>query len=188
MAAWATVMARRDVSADENEPTMAGHLEAAMVAEKNSWPGCNRMFRIEEESGTRSLGAPKPDGRIDIKIICSFVEHEYLGIECKRVSGRDSNLARKYITEGIMRFVTGKYGSGHDTGAMLGIVVDGALKRAVCRLRRQIERHRVLICLIEDWAPETRFGCSARLYSTRHLQRGSGPGATILILHLLLCL
>jgi len=67
-------------------------------------------LRVEEEVGTRSSpGSPKPEGRIDVKVIYSFDEDEYFGIECKRVGGnRARDLAREYVTEGVLRFVGGK--------------------------------------------------------------------------------
>jgi len=76
---------------------------------------------------------PEVLGRIDI--ILRFVhqfgdEDAYLGVECKRVAHGDSTLNRRYVTDGVSRFVTGQYAAGHHWGMMLGYVLklpDGPL-------------------------------------------------------------
>ena len=65
-------------------------------------------------------------GRIDI--ILQFLhqfgdEDAYLGVECKRVSPSVASLNRRYVTQGVARFVTGQYASGHHWGMMLGYVL-----------------------------------------------------------------
>lgn len=65
-------------------------------------------------------------GRIDI--ILSFLhqfgdEEAYLGVECKRVGHGESGLNQRYVTQGVNRFVTGQYASGHHWGMMLGYVL-----------------------------------------------------------------
>jgi hypothetical protein len=65
-------------------------------------------------------------GRIDIvlRFLHQFGDEEaYLGVECKRVAPGNSTLNGRYVTEGVARFVTGKYGAGHHVGIMLGYVL-----------------------------------------------------------------
>src|SRR5690348_324251 len=93
-------------------------------------------YLIEEEIGTRSGSNPlKPDGRIDIKIIYSFDETEYFGIECKRANDTGNDLAKRHIQKGLMRFVTGKYSPNHDWMAMVGFVIDGKLAESIERIK-----------------------------------------------------
>jgi hypothetical protein len=66
------------------------------------------------------------EGRIDI--ILQFLhqfgdEDAYLAVECKRVAMGDTALNRKYVTQGVDRFVTGQYSKGHHWGMMLGYVL-----------------------------------------------------------------
>ena len=65
-------------------------------------------------------------GRIDI--VMQFLhqfgdENAYVGVECKRVTPGDSTLNGRYVSEGVDRFVTGKYGAGHEWGFMLGYLL-----------------------------------------------------------------
>jgi len=65
-------------------------------------------------------------GRIDI--VLRFLHHfgdeeAYLGIECKRVGDGESDLNRRYVAQGVDRFVTGQYAAGHHWGMMLGYVL-----------------------------------------------------------------
>ncbi len=65
-------------------------------------------------------------GRIDIilQFLHQFGDEEaYLAVECKRVAAGDTPLNRKYVTQGVDRFVTGQYAQGHHWGMMLGYVL-----------------------------------------------------------------
>lgn len=65
-------------------------------------------------------------GRIDIilQFLHQFGDEEaYLAVECKRVASGDNPLNKKYVTQGVDRFVTGKYAQGHHWGMMLGYVL-----------------------------------------------------------------
>src|SRR5579859_3791581 len=110
VSSWSNIMERGGIDELSTENDIAGCLGKEMIVVKEQIYGRKAPFRIEEESGTRSIENPdKPDGRIDIKIIYSFVESEYFGIECKRVSDKGNDLAKKYVNKGLMRFIAGKY-------------------------------------------------------------------------------
>jgi hypothetical protein len=69
----------------------------------------------------------KPQGRVDLQVcnVNDFSDRKcYFIIECKRIAG-DQNLNRKYIDEGIRRFVgkMPKYASYHKMNCMMGFVV-----------------------------------------------------------------
>lgn len=64
----------------------------------------------------------KPD--IFLKFIHQFGnEDEYVAIECKLVKANDATLNGRYVTEGVDRFVTGKYAKDHHRAFMLGYVL-----------------------------------------------------------------
>jgi hypothetical protein len=168
--AWSKVIANREINISSTEPIIAGYLGRAMTKEKNSRPKLKNKIRIEEEVGTRSSpNSPKPEGRIDIKIIYSFDETEYFGIECKRVTSKNKKLAEDYIDKGIMRFVNGKYSPGHDYAAMLGFVIDSKVNECIDLIRYFIT-NKTEICLKEDWTDEKDFNTKQDIYRTRHLQ------------------
>ncbi|MGI0493490.1 hypothetical protein ACN4EG_17040 [Alkalinema pantanalense CENA528] len=173
MVGWSYVISSGKVNISSTEPEIAGHLGREMTAEKNRRLGLKNQIRIEEEVGTRSSPtSDKPEGRIDIKIIYSFNEAEYFGIECKRVSSRDNSLAKKYVDEGIMRFVTGKYSPGHDWAAMVGFVIDGNSSDCINLIRNYLTQKCQETCMEKDWALDTNFGTTQDIYRTSHRQQG----------------
>jgi hypothetical protein len=178
-------LASKEVSAKSSEPDIAGRLGRAMIAEKNRRNLKN--FRIEEEVGARSsLDAPRTEGRIDIKIIYSFDEREYFGMECKRVSGKSRKLAKKYVDQGVMRFVTGKYSHGHEWGAMLGFVIDGNYSGCVRLICGYLNKTRKTNGMKDKWAAEKNLGAYQNLYRTYHRQNAHSSLLTLLHLFLLI--
>jgi hypothetical protein len=173
MVGWSYVISSGKANISSTEPEIAGHLGREMTAEKNRRPGLKNQLRIEEEVGTRSsLTSDKPEGRIDIKIIYSFNEAEYFGMECKRVTSKNSRLAQKYVDDGVMRFVAGKYSPSHDWAAMVGFVIDGNSNGCINLIRNYLTRKCQETCLEEDWAVDTSFGATPNLYGTSHRQQG----------------
>jgi hypothetical protein len=186
MIAWSKVIASREINISSDEPIIAGYLGKAMTKEKNSRPKLKERIRIEEEVGTRSFpNLPKPKGRIDIKIIYSYNENEYFGMECKRVSSTkpDRDLAKDYVLKGVKRFVEGTYSLGHDYAAMLGFVIDGKVNECIDLICDRLNKYKNDICLKEDWVDEQSFGTTQNIYRTSHLQNGQD---IISILHLFL--
>ena len=184
--AWSKVITNRGINIRSTEPVIARYLGRAMTEEKNSRPKLKERIRIEEEVGTRSFpNLPKPKGRIDIKIIYSYNENEYFGMECKRVSSTKPNrhLAKDYVREGVERFVEGTYSLGHDYAAMLGFVIDGKINDCIDLICDRLNKYKNDICLKEDWVDEQSFGTTQNIYRTSHLQNGQD---IISILHLFL--
>ena len=180
--AWQT--AKTQLNAKSLETPITGRLVGEMLLEKNRRK--IDYFRIEEEVGTRkSEDSPKPEGRIDIKIVYDFEEKNYWGIECKRVSGSKSDgLARKYVDEGVLRFASGKYSLGHPSAAMIGFVIDGNAAGAASLIAKAIKAStEVTASLCKAWAPAPQFGNHEHLYTTEHRQAGASE---IVILHFFL--
>lgn len=97
--------------------------------------------------GTESRSTPDtrvPDGRTDIPIYFLTVfeschDHDpHAIIECKRVAGSDSDLCRRYVTDGIDRFVGGKYGGRHTVGFMAGYLESGTADLAARGINRYL--------------------------------------------------
>lgn len=181
---WKATYAQGNLTHSSQETEIAGRLAGKMLTEKRRRKISH--FRIEEEVGTRSSSLSiKPEGRIDIKIIYSFVEEEYFGIECKRVSSSKSDgLSKKYVEKGVLRFVAGKYSPGHGWAAMVGFVIDGDAQGAVQLVRDAISSNKDTVRLCEKWTEEKRFGQHPHLYFTGHRQQSRS--STIGILHLFL--
>lgn len=182
---WSNVLTRGEICESDTEIDIAGCLGREMITLKNQEFGRDAPFRIDEESGTRSIDNPrKPDGRIDIKITYSFVETEYFGIECKRVNDKGNDLAKKYVSKGLIRFITGKYSPGHDWMAMIAFVVDGKPSQSIERICGFLAITGRRTHMKGEWTQETRFGNHEHLYTTCHQQRGKESPITILHLFL----
>lgn len=85
-------------------------------------------LEIMGEFEVLDLSSDNPDvlGRIDIilRFLHQFGDEDaYLGVECKRVGYGEATLNQRYVTQGVNRFATGQYGSGHHWGMMLGYVL-----------------------------------------------------------------
>jgi hypothetical protein len=83
-------------------------------------------FRFEPEAPENYINGA-PQGRVDLKVYSSDkfrARKQYFIIECKRIDGNPT-LNRKYVTEGIMRFVgsSPQYTSYFKSNCMLGFLV-----------------------------------------------------------------
>lgn len=105
---------------------------------RNSLP-----FRIEREVAEDDVDGTEL-GRIDLKISHGHLEEVYFAFECKKLNvtdenGRFATLGGVYVTEGVMRFITGQYCRDLDKGGMLGFVMDGDVPRAVNAIQKKMK-------------------------------------------------
>lgn len=93
--------------------------------------------RIECESTEYDLTTAEEKGRIDVKFINppNCREDIYFAFECKKLnvlySKKWESQATEYVTEGMRRFINGKYAASLTDGGMLGYVMDGQVNRAI---------------------------------------------------------
>ena len=125
-------------------------------------------------------------GRVDMAIILDHDRQYYLAYECKRLNvgrrdGARRSLAREYVHEGVMRFVTEQYSEDLPTGCMIGYVMDGDLNFARARIRAAMTKSRVVLGLQGDLRAQDSIGQFKR-FVTDHV---SGD-RSIEILHALL--
>lgn len=118
--------ARADVTPGMFEVPITSVVRKAIRREKKAHGLTNIQIHGEHELDDMATKDPSILGRIDI--IMQFLhqfgnEDAYVAVECKRVRPGDANLNRRYVSEGVDRFVTGKYASGHEWGFMLGYVL-----------------------------------------------------------------
>ena len=102
------------------------HVKKAMRRLKNELGLSNLEITGEFELLDLSNDDAEVLGRIDIilRFLHQFGDEEaYLGVECKRVGHGESGLNQRYVTQGVNRFVTGQYATGHHWGMMLGYVL-----------------------------------------------------------------
>ena len=83
---------------------------------------------------------PARAGRIDMVISWSLLNDDaYLSIECKRLAPDD--LARRYVVEGLSKFVQGYYGEKAQVGAMVGYIISGDPRVVFNRVNVHIEKN-----------------------------------------------
>ena len=82
-------------------------------------------YKFELEVPENYIGNGQYAGRVDIRILLmtDFEKDDaYYIIECKRLDG-STDLNKKYVKEGVARFITEKYSSYYGRNIMLGFVV-----------------------------------------------------------------
>ena len=112
-------------------------------------------FLIRREDLEFDMDLAKETGRKDIVFFPSLKEEKiYLCLEAKRlnviISGVRHALADKYVTEGMQRFVDGKYARFVRHGAMLAYVLDGKIDRAMKNVEKNIHKRRKKLRMKEN--------------------------------------
>lgn len=178
-AGWKLAMKSPDVSADDREVAITERLRAGMRSALNSgmfeWK--DQMFVLPGTESRSRTDVLVPDGRTDIPIFvigiaARFGDHDpHAVIECKRITGKNADLCRKYVVEGIDRFQTGKYAGNHPVGLMAGYLISGDAKSAVNGVNRYLkgksrgaESLRQSHLIAESW-----------VWQSRHWRMGKSP-------------
>jgi hypothetical protein len=147
---------------------------------------CYFVAYQHEPFGIHSNGASYSKGKIDIAIMVDQERERYVAYECKRLNviskaGR-SSLAARYVTEGMMRFMTEQYAEALPLGCMLGYVMDGHLPFALTQVHAAILTNKTTLSLTAGpYTGQAIRGCER--FSTDH-QRATK--ARIEIRHVLL--
>lgn len=160
-----------DVSPADDEVKITERLREAMrrAANQGTPPWSKRMAILPGTESQSRPGLERPDGRTDIPIFLlkafgELRDHDpHAIIECKRIAGSSTRLCRDYAREGMDRFRTGKYGSRHAAGFMVGYVLrDGAsdaahgINRWLSGKGRDAELLQASQLLSEHWAWSSR--------------------------------
>ena len=151
-AGWALALNSPDVNAAAAEVQMTERLRDGMRSALNGGglPWGSTMTVLPGTESRSRPDVPLPDGRTDIPILLDrirrrFGEHDpHAIIECKRITGDDTHLCRKYVVNGIDRFRTGKYAGNHAAGFMAGYLIAGdagAATRGVNRYLNAIRKN-----------------------------------------------
>jgi hypothetical protein len=178
LTAWERVRQLGSVTARSRETQIAGQLVTAMWVVLDGMTS-RPQLRPEEEVGTRGPGDPAPTGRVDIKIIAGWQYHDFLHIECKRIRATRVTLAKKYVQEGVMRFVAARYAPGHEFGALVGFAIDGDDQGAASIVAQVLESYEAAT-LVERWAVDPSWPLGRTVYKTSHVQEGIEQQITLL--------
>ena len=147
-AGWELARESADMHAGRTEVEITEQVRDAMRCVLNSGkvPWGKSMIVLPGTESRSSEGMLVPDGRTDIplvliKVFIRYGDHDpHAIIECKRISGKHTQLCRRYVKEGIDRFKSRKYASNHSNGFMAGYLIEGDSIAAVARINSQLNK------------------------------------------------
>ena len=96
--------------------------------------------------------------------------NRYLAVEAKKLRGKHASLASKYADEGVLRFVNGKYGQGHDHGIMMGYIVVAPLSNAISSVKTAMDKRKVKTRECLEFSPNGSLCTHPYTHHSRHLQ------------------
>ena len=83
-------------------------------------------------------------GYIDFAIFFDRNQENYIAYECKRLNvsfpSGSKSLSDKYVSEGLMRYVSAQYAQELPFGVMVGYVLDGNASKAIDAVKSQIKK------------------------------------------------
>ena len=98
-------------------------------------------------------------------------EDPSLFVEAKRLRGVGPSLAGDYVDKGVMRFVKGSYGRGHDYGIMMGYVVVAPKSSAISRVSVAMNGRRGKVQQLSGFVPNSSFCAYPDTHHSTHLQQ-----------------
>ncbi len=121
---------------------------------------------------------PQDIGEIDFKFRWSDYPEpndydRYLAVEAKRLFGKGDSLAGKYVEKGLMDFVVGKYGRGHNYGIMLGYVLVGPLTAVVVKVKQALDDRKMQTAEYCPFTPDNSLCPHPHTNHSVHLQQGT---------------
>lgn len=105
------------------------------------WKGANiPLIPIHEKShGKKNEGRGKTP-TIDFCFRGRWNPNSYFGAECKLLNINDNKLYKKYIENGMYRYISGKYSEKCSTGMMIGYIVIGNTNEIIPELNNRINK------------------------------------------------
>ena len=167
MKVWRQVVARLPAGAHEDAitKTLVDELGADEAVRARFY--CGYQFVPIERTHDGSL---VEDRFIDIAVIARNDRSRYLAYECKKLNvwreGVRRSQAGRYVDDGMMRFVTGKYAKDLPVACMIGYVMDGDLSFAYARIRATIRRNGGALRLQDGPNEELPFDAMTRFVTT----------------------
>ena len=111
-------------------------------------------------------------------------EDPSLVVEAKRLRGVGDSLASDYVDEGVMRFVDGSYGRGHDYGIMMGYVLVAPLSSAISRVTAAIDQRKDRTHQISAFASDNSLCAYPDIHHSSHFQQVTAQSITLVHLFL----
>jgi hypothetical protein len=135
-------------------------------------------FRIDLQMAELDPAEGETQGRMDI-VFSPLAPREdiYFCLECKRLNvvspdGAVRPYASEYVTQGMFRFIRGRYAARVRQGGMLGYVLNGNIPQAIANVRRCIGQRRAELGMAEGdgLRPSSIMSGDDRVRETRHMR------------------
>ena len=171
---WWNAVDRLPNHATENEITMALVHNVLADAHARSQFYCEYQYVPFERTADGAIGG---DNFVDMALIAGHERRVYLAYECKKLNvahkdGSRRSQSERYVgSEGMMRFVTGKYARGMPVACMIGYVMDGDISFAYARIEAAIGQNRTALRLQDGPTEEPPLDAMARFVTT-HQRNG----------------
>ena len=103
-----------------------------------------RYQHVEASDAMMSgLEDPVHAPRLDLTVAWGFLDdNAYLSVECKRIA--PGALARRYVADGIGKFVRGYYGAKADVGGMVGYLIESTSSEAALSINSNVKSHALM--------------------------------------------
>ncbi len=98
-------------------------------------------------------------------------EDPSLVVEAKRLRGTGPSLAGNYVDEGVMRFVEGSYGRGHEYGIMMGYVMVAPKSSTISRVGVAMNRRKGKTQQLLGFLPNNSIYVYPDTHHSTHLQQ-----------------
>lgn len=174
-----------------NEPTLSLSLGQALnEAARKKGAGISGGFGAEAFEPVRINGKIKKNGRTDIKFVFGAIGAPELILECKKLDGSGTKRTL-YFSEGVDRFVSGKYGAEYFQGVMLAFSrgapsVEAAALKAIVNSPSAAATYRCIAFPNGDWALDpSELSPGLAYFDTKH-DRVPGGASPFDLAHVLL--
>jgi hypothetical protein len=146
---WKIAVKKTEVNTAAKEIAITECLRDGMrvALQSGDLPWRKSMIVLPGTESKSNVAATVPDGRTDIplmliEVFLKWGEHDpHAIIECKRVAEGNATLVREYVTEGVDRFCSAKYGKNHSRGFMAGYVLAGSPDGVVLQLNAFFDKN-----------------------------------------------
>ena len=154
------------------------HMRVARMASNSSDILSWFMRTVIPDDSVQSLDSVEPDFLFTWGPYPSRDDPSLL-VEAKRLRGAYPYLATEYVDKGVMRFVKGNYGRGHDYGIMIGYVVLGPISGAISRVQVAMNSRTSRTQQRSAFASNNSHCADPYTHQSSHLQQGTSQIITL---------
>ncbi len=164
------------------EDRISNALSAQMEAAKRGGISCNIRWETRPTIHYDPED-PQKTGIVDFKfhwVTYLNSNSEYLGVEAKKNGASGAVTSTDYIDGGVLDFVSGKYGRGHNHGVMMTYVVGSTVVHVTSVIHKAMTRRAGECKQTSAFSPDNSLCSHPHTHRSCHTQDGSGCNITLL--------